>query len=98
MELIVFWLICAIVVAVAANGRGRNAFGWFVLATVISPLLAAILLALLPRREDGDPSYMERREGKARKCPFCAEYIKREAIVCKHCGRDLVPKDAGSAA
>ncbi|MEY9590845.1 hypothetical protein ABIA06_003136 [Bradyrhizobium yuanmingense] len=35
---------------------------------------------------------------RARKCPFCAEYIKREAIVCKHCGRDLVPKDAGSAA
>lgn len=22
-------------------------------------------------------------------CPFCAETIKRDAIVCKHCGRDL---------
>ncbi len=32
-------------------------FGWFVLACVISPLLAVILLALLPRRgDDGDPS------------------------------------------
>lgn len=98
MEIFFVWLVFAIVVAVAANGRGRNAFGWFLLAAVISPLLAAILLALLPRRGDGDPSYMERREGKARKCPFCAEYIKREAIVCKHCGRDLVPKDGGSAA
>ena len=26
-----------------------------------------------------------------RKCPFCAELIRKEAIVCKHCGRD-VPK------
>ena len=24
-----------------------------------------------------------------KKCPFCAETIKRAAIVCKHCGRDI---------
>lgn len=99
MELIGIWVIFAIVVAVAAAGRGRNPFGWFILACVISPLLAVILLALTPsRREVGGPSWMERHEGKARKCPFCAEYIMREAIVCKHCGRDVAAKSDGSAA
>jgi hypothetical protein len=33
------------------------------------------------------PDYKTARESK--KCPFCAELVKKEAKVCKHCGRDL---------
>jgi hypothetical protein len=89
MTLVLLWGIFAIVVAVAANSRGRNPLGWFLLACLISPLLAVILLALMPSQRTSDAGWLARHEGKVRKCPFCAEYIKRDAIVCKHCRRDL---------
>ncbi|WP_194469049.1 hypothetical protein [Bradyrhizobium sp. CCBAU 51753] len=94
MELIFIWMIFAIIVAVAANSRGRNGAGWFALAVIISPLLAFILLVAMPARtSNSGPTWMEKHEGKVRTCPFCAEYIQPKAIVCKHCGRDLLAKD-----
>jgi hypothetical protein len=29
------------------------------------------------------------RRSAIRRCPFCAEFVRSEAVVCKHCGRDI---------
>jgi hypothetical protein len=47
---ILIWLVLAIVVGVAAARRGRSGLGWLFFSLIISPLFAAILLALLPDR------------------------------------------------
>jgi hypothetical protein len=51
---IIIWLALAIVIAVAAARRGRSGLGWLFVSLILSPLIAAILLVLLP-----DPRYEE---------------------------------------
>jgi hypothetical protein len=89
VNLLFIWLGLAIVVGIAAAHRGRKGAAWLLLAVVTSPLIAGLLVLVLP-----DPN-KERQQRELlknpRKCPLCAALVRREAIVCKHCGRDLPP-------
>lgn len=51
MPLILIWPVLCVVVAIAAAKRGRSAIAWFVLAMVISPLVAGLLVLALGKRE-----------------------------------------------
>lgn len=37
-------------------------------------------------------------ENRTRQCPFCAEHVKYEALVCRYCQRDLPSSDSSVAA
>lgn len=88
IAIIFFWLLFAVVVGMIASSRGRSGFGWFILACLISPLLAGLFLLLssnlATKAERPNPSTHV-------KCPDCAELVLAEANVCKHCGCKLVP-------
>ncbi len=51
---IVIWFVLALIIGVAAARRGRSGLGWVFLSLMLSPLFAAIVLALLPDRRYGD--------------------------------------------
>lgn len=48
MLIVIIWLVLALVIGFAAGQRGRSGVGWFFLAVVLSPLIAGLLVAVLP--------------------------------------------------
>ena len=48
MLIVAIWLAFAILVGVVASSRGRSGFGWFCIAALISPLIAILVLMVLP--------------------------------------------------
>ena len=73
---LLFWLMLGVMSATIAKSRGRSSLGWFLMGILLGPI--GILVTLLPPKE---------KFGVTKKCPDCAEIIKMEANVCKHCGR-----------
>lgn len=46
--IVLIWLVLALCTAVAANARGRNPVGWFLIAALLSPLIGLLLLIAFP--------------------------------------------------
>lgn len=85
MEFFIFWLGMSIACAVVANNKGRSVAGWLVLGLLFSVAALIVVLVLPSLKIDPGIPTLETHQ----KCPHCAEYVLREAVVCKHCGRDL---------
>ena len=77
-------IVMAVIPAYIAKSKGHS-FGLFLFyGLMLGPI--AIIHALVMKGETGTAQ----SEQGSKKCPYCAERIQQEAIVCKHCGRDLL--------
>jgi len=77
------WLIIAIGNIAQAKGYSKTGF---VIFAIFLPLIALIVVLVLQPSQAKQVSIIE---SQSVKCPKCAELIKPEAVVCKHCGSDI---------
>ena len=88
MGYVIFWLLCAIFSAALASSKNRNGAAWFFMGLVFGPF--GLLVAFFPKIEKApDRGATEGVAEGTKTCPFCAESIKAEAIVCRFCNREV---------
>lgn len=88
MIIILPWFVLSILVGAYANSKGRSGFLYFLLSMVLTPILGFIIAVAA----EPDSDKLEERAisaGKRRKCPYCAELVRNEARICKHCGKEI---------
>ena len=75
----------AVFVARSAVTKGKSWFTFFWLSLIATSLVTGLVIATLPTPPQFLPDH--------RKCPHCAEFIKREASKCRYCHSTVDPLD-----
>ena len=84
--ILIIAVLIGLIPATIAEHKGRPFWKWWIYGAALF-IVALIHALLIPTPED------IKRADKAREgysaCPWCAEMVRNEALICRYCSRDL---------
>lgn len=83
------WLISCVGASSIASSKGRSGFLWFILGVLFGPLAFIVIFLPSMSKVSEERAIRTGESGDYKKCPFCAEAVRKEAVKCKHCGSEL---------
>lgn len=87
IEALVVAFFLGLIPAIIARNKGYNFYGWWFFGFIF--FIIAFPASLIIQKNNLAIERSKLRQGM-KKCPFCAEFIKNEAIVCRFCGRSIL--------
>jgi hypothetical protein len=87
VEILILAALIGLLPAFIAQSKGRSFVGWWIYGALLFIVALPHALMLKPDRRELDARAID--TGDLRKCPSCAELVRREAKVCRFCQRDL---------
>jgi hypothetical protein len=90
MELFIFWVVCGIASSFVASAKNRSALNWFFIGMLLGPI-GLLMIGFVPATTPPTPEKTTFSFSSAgmKICPYCAEEIKKDAIVCRYCRKDV---------